>query len=207
MNDSARPTSTMPAPEGLWRDTRGASTLEFGLMLMVYVVILFGLLVVHEMGLVTKRVQTEARVIAWNSLCSGEVNVEGIRTRLQKHHPGDLLEATVEVPPFDPSTVTEVEDNSSDTAVKVLQTVCRRMEGRVNFGFRSPWKLGWPGDGDLEGSWDVERRHLVVTRAQVMFMPARVLPVVVDPDGDVDDPGDGGGERPPPEEKDPTLTP
>jgi Flp pilus assembly protein TadG len=52
----------------LLADTRGASTVEFGIMLMVYVVILFGLMVVHEMGLISKRVQTEARVIAWNSL-------------------------------------------------------------------------------------------------------------------------------------------
>jgi hypothetical protein len=134
------------------------------------------------------------------------VNADGIRARLKRHHTGELLEATVELPEFDPASVTEVEDNSSDTAVRVLETVCRRMEGRVVFQFQSPWKLGWPGE-DLEGSWDVERRHTVVTRARVMFMPPRILPVVTDPDGDVDDPGDG--EDPPPREKkeDPNLTP
>lgn len=66
MNEPAAPAPAKA--RSLLRDTRGASTLEFGLMTMVYVVILFGLFVVHEMGLVTKRVQTEARVIAWNSL-------------------------------------------------------------------------------------------------------------------------------------------
>lgn len=149
------------------------------------------------------------------------MDADGIRARLKKHHSGELVDATVELPRLDPGTVTgglasrdgaqvqlDVVDNSSDVAVKVLETVCRRMEGRVNFRFQSPWQLGWPGDeGSKEDTWDVERRHLVVTRARVMFMPPRVLPVIVDPDGDVDDPGDSGGGRPRNEPKPPTQTP
>lgn len=193
----------------LFRDTRGSATVEFGIMAMVYVVILFGLLVVSEMGMLTKRVQTESRVLAWNTLCPEEIDVDGIRARLESLHHGRLVAADAALQSFDPHTV-DLDDNSSTIAVAVLDTVVRRMEGRVEFDFQSPWKLGYPGDGDPVGEWDIERRHMVDTRSRVMFMPARTLPVIVDPDGDVDDPGHGGGGHHhhdhDPEPK-PTLTP
>lgn len=102
-----------------------------------------------------------------------------------------------------------MDDFPNDTAVRVWETVCRRMEGHVSFDFRSPWQLGWPGEEDSkQDNWNVERRHLVVTRSRVSVLPARAIPVIIDPDGDVDDPGDGdGGGRRPPERDTSATTP
>ncbi len=193
---------------GFLRDTRGSSTLEFGLMLMVYVIIIFGLLVVSDMGLLAKRVQTEARVLAWNSLCEpeGDAMKESIKARLEVYHSGTLVTANAAFRINDPSSV-EVDDNSSAEAQAVLSTVIRRMEGHVAFDYMSPWTLGYPGVEDLQNEWVVERKHLVDTRSNVMFMPPRKVPLVVDPDGDDGGGRGGGGNNDPPPEPDPMPTP
>lgn len=174
----------------LLTDTRASSTLEFGLMLMVYVAILFGLLVVNEMGLLTKRMQTESRVVAWNSLCPEEADYGSIKARLESKHHGTLLSASATLQPADPASVT-VADNSSEEAVAVLSTVIRRMEGYLAFDFAPPWKLGYAGE-DLEDRWLVERRHVVDTRTNLMYFPQRIEDVDPPP------PLGGGGRNPPP---------
>lgn len=189
-------------------DTRASSTVEFGVMAMVYVVVLFGLMVVSDLGMLAKRVQTESRVIAWNALCPTEVMLVDIEARLKAHHQGELTLATSRYQPFSPLTVS-VPDNSSAIANAVLTTVVRRIEGEVRFEYHSPWQIGWPGDGPSIGVWDVNRVHVVDTRSRVMVMPPRTLPVVIDPDGDYGGGGGGSGthQGPPPDPWPSTPTP
>lgn len=187
-------------------ETRGSSTVEFALMLMVYVVILFGLLVVTDMGMLAKRVQTEARVLAWNTLCPDEIDNIGIRDRLQYYHSGELIFASVWVDKPDPSSV-QVADNSSAEAQAVLNNAILRMNGQVSFDYLSPWSLGYPGDEDgLQNEWVVERTQTVDTRTNVMYMPPVVVPyIVIHHHG-----GSGGGgshTKPPPDNKPPQPTP
>lgn len=176
-----------------WRETRAQGTVEFALMLIVYVAIILGLLVVAEMGIVSKRVQTEARVVTWNSLCADDVDVAGVRDRLEPWHPGLVSEVKLTELPIAPESVVDVDDGSAEAAL-VMRNCLRRVEGTVAFEYRPPWKLVAEDLNSSEDSvWDVRRVHQVTTRSTIPYMPPRDLPPRNPPPPSR---GGGGGGRP-----------
>ncbi|MBI3271015.1 MAG: hypothetical protein HYZ53_18575 [Planctomycetes bacterium] len=180
----------------LLQDCRGQGTVEFAMMLTVYVAITFGLLVVSELGIVAKRVQTESRVVAWNSLCTDDVDVVGVKFRLEGWHPGEVTQVKAEEPAITPESVKDVDDGSEPAGL-VIRNCLRRMEGTVAFEYRPPWKLV---SDDLQSSqdsiWEVARHHQVTTRSTIPMLPPkneRIVPLPPRPPSS----GGGGNSSPP----------
>lgn len=157
------------------RDERGQGTVEFGMMLLVYVTIILGLLVVNEMGLCAKAVLNEARIVAWNSVTTDSVDLPLVRQRLEERGVGTVSRCELELLDIPDESVRDLD--MDDPAAQYVFTNClRRVRSTVGFDYRPPWQLM---KDDFSGSepsmWYVERQHEVCTRGMTTYGP-RILP-------------------------------
>jgi hypothetical protein len=146
---------------------KGQTTVECGLVLVLYIIIICGLIDLADFGILVKRVLEATRYIAWNSVCNHQDGT-GIIRGVYNIHDGEVLLNNLNFP---------VLTDDSPIVRNLLGNTMRRVESTVTVNYSVPYSIALPGDA---GNTEIIEKQIVDVRGRLMLMPPKV--VIHDPE-------------------------
>lgn len=173
--------------KSLWHDQRAQSTVEAGLVLVIYVLIILGLITLADFGLLSKRNMEAARYIAWNNICNHQDGPAILEDVYFRYHQGAINEVSLTRLGFPLP-------GDNPIAEAVLANTMRTVSSNVVFDYEPDYPVALPDDTD---NLTIANQHTVDTRGNLMMIPPMVV-IHTTPGGSGNEGGNDNDEPPPP---------